>query len=360
MNIKIFFSVGPTEIFPEVKEFYSAGFKKKLFSVHHRSKEFEEIHSNTVANLKKLLNIPEHEIFFFSSATECMERVILNLVDQSSFHYINGYFAQRFSNIAKQYGKPPIELICESGKSFFTEEEDKIIDKEAEVICFTYNETSTGTALPIREIVNIKKLYPDKIIVLDAVSATPFYEIDFGYVDCAFFSVQKGFGMPPGLGVLIVNAQCLKKADILSQITGQEIFSFNFNKYSENFNKNQTSYTPNIPAIYVLGKVCEMMLKKGLDIIRKETEEKYALLDNFISESKVFTHFVKRPEDRSKTTIAVNTKYKSSEVINKLNNSGFVVSSGYGEYKNSQIRIGNFPVHKIQDFKNLINELNKI
>lgn len=360
MNNKTFFSVGPTEIFPEIKDFYSEGFNEKLFSVHHRSKEFEEIHSNTVANLKRLLNIPKHEIFFFSSATECMERVIINLVDNSSFHYINGYFAQRFSNIAKQYGKPPIELICESGKSFFAEEEDKFIDKDAELICFTLNETSTGTALPIREIVNIKKLYPEKIIVLDAVSALPFYKIDFKYVDCAFFSVQKGFGMPPGLGVLIVNDMCLSKADFLSQINGNEISAFNFNKYSENFNKNQTSYTPNIPAIYVLGKVCELMLKKGINKIRKETEEKYALLDNFISENSVFSHFVKKPEDRSKTTISVKTKIASSDVLKKLYKSGFIVSQGYGGYKDSQIRIGNFPVHKISDFKNLINALNKI
>ena len=360
MNNKIFFSVGPTEIFPEVKKFYSEGFREKLFSVHHRSNEFENIHSETVANLKKLLNFTGHKIFFFSSATECMERVILNLVDKSSFHYINGYFAQRFSNIAKQYGKLPIELICESGKSFFDEGDDNFIDEDAELICFTLNETSMGTALPISEIVKIKKLYPEKIIVLDAVSALPFYEIDFEYVDCAFFSVQKGFGMPPGLGVLIVNDICLSKADFLSQINGNEISAFNFNKYSENFNKNQTSYTPNIPAIYVLGKVCDLMLKKGLGKIRKETDNKYNLLDNFISGSDIFSHFVKRPEDRSKTTIAVNTKLTSSEVVKKLNASGFVVSRGYGEYKDYQIRIGNFPVHKIQDFKNLINELNKL
>lgn len=360
MKEKMYFSVGPAEIFPEVKEFYSAGFKEKLFSVHHRSKEFEEIHFNTVANLKKLLNIPGHKIFFFSSATECMERVILNLVYKSSFHYINGYFAQRFSNIAKQYGKPPIELICESGKSFFDEESENFIDKDAELICFTLNETSTGIALPISKIANIKKLYPEKIIVLDAVSALPFYEIDFEYVDCAFFSVQKGFGMPPGLGVLIVNDICLSKADFLSQMKGNEISAFNFNKYSKDFDKNQTSYTPNIPAIYVLGKVCKFMLNKGLDKIRKETEEKYSLLDNFISESKVFSHFVKQPADRSKTTIAINTKSSSSVVIKKLFDLEFAVSSGYGDFKHSQIRIGNFPVHKVSDFKKLINALNKI
>jgi phosphoserine aminotransferase len=360
MKDKMYFSVGPTEILPEVKEFYSEGFEKKLFSVYHRSSEFEEIHYNTVSNLKKLLNITGHKIFFFSSGTECMERVIVNLVDKTSFHYINGDFAQRFSNIAKQYGKPPIELICESGKSFFDEESDNFIDKDAELICFTLNETSTGIALPISEIVNIKKLYPEKIIVLDAVSALPFYEIDFEYVDCAFFSVQKGFGMPPGLGVLIVNDICLSKADFLSQIKGNEISAFNFNKYSKDFDKNQTSYTPNIPAIYVLGKVCELMLKKGLDKIKKETEEKYSLLDNFISESKVFSHFVKQPANRSKTTIAINTKPPSPVIIKKLYDSGFVVSSGYGAHKDTQIRIGNFPVHKVSDFEKLICTLKKI
>lgn len=359
MNNKIFFSVGPTEILPEVKDFYLEGFDKKLFSVHHRSSEFEEIHSNTVANLKKLLNIPEYEIFFFSSGTECMERIILNLVKEKSLHFINGYFGTRFYNISHHYGNIASGYFSIHGSSVFNGKEYSI-NNDDEIICFTLNETSTGVALHMNDIVNVKKHFPNKIIVLDAVSAVPYYEIAFNYVDCAFFSVQKGFGMPPGLGVLVVNDRCLRKAKSVAKKKGQKISAFNFNKYSENFNKNQTSYTPNIPAIYVLGKVCDLMLKKGLDIIRKETEDKYNLLDNFISGSDTFSHFVKRPEDRSKTTIAVNTKLTSSEVVKKMDASGFVVSRGYGEYKDSQIRIGNFPVHKIPDFKNLINALNKI
>ncbi|MBN1633242.1 MAG: alanine--glyoxylate aminotransferase family protein [Ignavibacteria bacterium] len=358
MKNKMYFTVGPTEIFSEVKDFYLDGLENKIFSVHHRSNEFEKIHSETVANLKILLNIPKHEIFFFSSGTECMERIILNLIKKKSFHLINGYFGARFFNISLQYGNYPSADISVYGSSVF---EEKIeINHDDEIICFTLNETSTGVALQINDILNIKKQFPGKIIVIDAVSAVPYYEIPFDYVDCAFFSVQKGFGMPPGLGVLIVNDKCMKKAKSVANKKGQRNSAFNFNTYSLNYNRNQTSYTPNIPAICVLGKVCELMLKKGLDKIRNETEEKYALLDNFISGSNIFSHFVKRPEDRSKTTIAVNTKFASSEVVKKLYNSGFVVSSGYGEYKDSQIRIGNFPVHKISDFKNLIDALSKI
>ncbi len=359
MKTKTYLTVGPTEIFPEVKDFYLEGFKEKLFSVNHRSKEFEKIHSDTVTNLKKLLNIPKHEIFFFSSGTECMERIVLNLVIERSLHFINGYFGIRFHNISLQYGNYPSAYFYRYGSSVF-DGKGYDIDNNDEIICFTLNETSTGVALNMKEIVNVKKHFPHKIIILDTVSAVPYYEIAFEYVDCAFFSVQKGFGMPPGLGVLIVNDKCLERAKYLSENAKQDNTSFNFTKYSESFNKNQTSYTPNIPAIYVLGKVCELMMEKGTAIIKKETEEKYALLDNFISGSKIFSHFVNLPEDRSKTTIVLNTKISSSKVIKKLYDSGFVVSSGYGEYKDSQIRIGNFPVHKISDFKELIKGLIKI
>ena len=354
MKDKIYFSVGPTEIFPEVIEFYAAGFKDKLFSVSHRSKEFEKIHSDTVANLKKLLNIPKHEIFFFSSGTECMERIVLNLVKENSLHFINGYFGTRFYNISNQYGNKASGYVSIYGSSVFDGKKYDINDDD-EIICLTLNETSTGVALQMKDIVDLKKQFPHKIFVIDAVSAVPYCELDFKFVDCAFFSVQKGFGMPPGLGVLVVNDRCLRKAESVAKKKGQKFSAFNFNKYSENFNINQTSYTPNIPAIYVLGKVCELMLKNGSDKIRKETDNKYNLLDDFISGSNAFSHFVKRPEDRSKTTIVLNTKIPSSEVINKLNDSGFVVSSGYGKYKDSQIRIGNFPVHKISDFKKLVN-----
>ncbi|MCX7833775.1 MAG: aminotransferase class V-fold PLP-dependent enzyme [Ignavibacteria bacterium] len=355
MTGKIYFTVGPTELYPEVKSFYKSAFEKKIFSISHRSIEFEEIFKTTVRNLKKLLNIPkDYYVFFYSSATECMERIIQNLVREKSFHYVNGFFAQRFYEISLKYKKSP-EKVCSSfGEG--TKFENISIPNTTELICIILNETSTGVALNIEDVKKLKQKYPDILIALDLVSAIPYYKIDYKYIDCSFFSVQKGFGMPPGLGVLILNEKCIKKAENLYN-DGISIGSYNnFLKWKENYLKNQTTVTPNIPAIFVLGKICETLIRYGNEKIREETNNKAKLIYDYFENHNFIKPFVKNRYFRSKTTISLETNIDSEKIIKELARQGLIISNGYKIFKGKQIRIGNFPMHKTKDVKTLIQK----
>ncbi len=359
MSNKIYFTVGPTELYPVIKKFYYSAINRKIFSISHRSKEFSDIFQATVKNLKKLLSIPEDfYIFFFSSATECMERIIQNLVIDKSFHYINGFFAQRFYDISTKLNKSPEKIYSSYGEG--TNFKNLILPERIELICIVLNETSTGVALNFDDIKKLKIKYPEILLSLDIVTAVPYYKIDYEYVDSAFFSVQKGFGMPPGLGVLILNEKCIKKAEILNK-KGISIGSYNnFLNWKENFLKNQTTVTPNIPAIYILGKICEYLLENGYKKISEETDKKSELIYNYFNNHKFIKPFVQNKYYRSKTTIVLETKINSEKIVNILSNQGFVLSRGYSIYKEKHIRIGNFPMHTVEDTKNLIEKFKLI
>lgn len=359
MTGKIYFTVGPTELHPEIKKLYTLALNKKIFSISHRSNEFSNIFSSTVENLKKLLKIPEdYYIFFLGSATECMERIIQNLVMNKSFHYINGFFAQRFYDISLQYKKLTDKVCSSYGEG--TKFENFIIPQDVELICIVLNETSTGVALNFEDIKKLKLKYPNILIALDIVTAVLYYNIDFKFIDCAFFSVQKGFGMPPGLGVLILNERCIKKAEEINN-SGISIGSYNnFIKWKENYLKNQTTVTPNIPAIYILGKISEMFIKYGIEKIRKETENKAELLYSYFENHNFIRPFVKNEYFRSKTTLALETQISSEKIIEKISKHGFILSKGYNIFKNKHIRIGNFPMHKTNDVENLIKKFKSI
>ncbi len=359
MPNKTFFTVGPTELFPEVKKIYQEALKKKIFSISHRSLEFSSIFNLTVNNLKKLLNIPQDfNVFFLSSATECMERIIQNLVLNKSFHYDNGFFAERFFNISVQYNKSAEKFSSHYGTG--TDFKNIKLPENTELLCIVLNETSTGVALNINDIKRFKQKNPDVILALDIVTAVPYYKIDFRYIDCAFFSVQKGFGMPPGLGVLILNEKCIKKAEEINK-SGISIGSYNnFLKLKENFLKNQTTITPNIPLIYILGKISDFLLNYGIDKIRNETEKKAELLYNYFDEHNFIKPFVKEEKFRSKTTITLQTEIESDKIIKTLSRNGFVISYGYNIFKNKHIRIGNFPMHRIEDVRKLIKLFHSI
>jgi phosphoserine aminotransferase len=350
---KKYFTVGPTETFPEIGEYFSEAFRQKLFSVSHRSKEFEKIFEVTNAGLRKLMNIPDDfYVFFLSSATECMERTIENLVEKKSFHFINGFFAKRYYDIAVQLKKETSFVKSDYGKGFDFIAAD--IPSDTEMICITHNETSTGVALPLNDVYDLKKKHPGKILSLDIVTSVPYYNIDFNYVDVAFFSVQKGFGLPPGLGVMICRKSLIEKTKSL-QAKNINIGTYNnFIRLALNAEKNQTTMTPNIPAIFLLGKSCELILQKGIENVRNETDKKANLLYGFFDKHDTIKPFVKDASLRSKTTLVLETELDVNKIFEKVEYNGFVLSRGYGDFKDRHIRIGNFPVHKFEDVSNLI------
>ena len=353
---KIFLTTGPTELFPQIKEFLNEALEKKIFSISHRSEQFSDIVKDTNYQLKELMDIPDDfYIFFLSSATESMERLIENLVEDKSFHFVNGAFAGRFYEISLMLGKNAVCIEVPYGSVFDFNNID--VPPDSEMVCFTHNETSTGVALKIEDICNLKKKFPDKIFAVDVVTSVPYYKINFDFVDAAFFSVQKGFGLPSGLGVLIARKNLIEKTKQL-QNKKINIGSYNnFIRLAMNADKFQTTMTPNISDIYLLGKICGFMNDYGIENIRRETKIKSDMLYDFFDNSGTFKPFVENKDIRSDTTIVIDAPADTKRLLSEK---GFEVSSGYGEYKNRQIRLGNFPMHTTDNIKSFINTIKKL
>ena len=349
----IFFTVGPTQTHPRLGEFLNAGLKKGFYSISHRGKEFGRLFAHTVLSLKKLLKVPaDFHVFFIGSATEGMEVIIENCVGDKSFHFVNGAFSKKFFLTAKELLKHPEACTVPAGGGF--DFANVKIPKDAELVCFTQNETSTGVKIEMKDIRALKKRYPDKLFAVDIVSSTPYAPVDWSVVDCAFFSVQKGFGMPSGLGVLIVDGRCIKKAEELHS-KGINIGSFhNFPTLLKSARKNQTPETPNAMAIYILGRICDFYNKHGLEKIRKETESRAEIMYDFFDKHSAYKPFVKNKKWRSNTVVGFNTPNGSAQVIKKLEKHGYIVGAGYGEFEAHHIRVGNFPMHKLADVKRML------
>ena len=323
-----------------------------ICSIYHRSDKFIEIYKSVSNSLRNLLKLPDgFRIFFLGSATECMDRIIQNLVHKKSFHFVNGAFSERFYNTAVELEKDAQKIGAEYGKGF---DFDIKIPDEAELICFTQNETSTGVQISPGKIHKVRREYPGKLVAVDIVSSFPFAELDFNFIDAAFFSVQKGLGMPSGLAVLIVNEKCIQKAKhIKNELKGNIGSYHNFIKLSENARKFQPTETPNMLGIFVLSKVLNQISEYGIEKIRKETKEKSKLLYDYFERCEIAEPFVKNPEDRSDTVITITTE-KKSQIMNALKDEGYILSHGYGKFRNEQLRIGNYPMHGIEDLEKII------
>ena len=355
MSNKIYFTPGPAQLFYTFEEHLKKALFQDIPSISHRSSTFVGIMRETTDALKELLELPDgYDIYFLNSANEAWDRIIQNLVSESSHHFANGSFSKKFYDFALEHGKKSTLTEVDDGEKF----ESWKIPEKAELIGITKNETSVGYSLTENEIANLRKEHPDKLIALDVVSASPSLPVDFHNVDTAYFSVQKAFGLPAGLGVWIVNEKSHEVATKRAQSTslGSYRALLNLKKFGD---KDQTPETPNMLYIYLLGKIAQDILQAGIQRVKNDTIYKATILNQAIENHPSLSHFVTSKEHRSKTTIIAQSN-KAKEIIQSFQEKGLVLGSGYGVHKENHIRIANFPTHSKESVEMLVDLLEKI
>lgn len=352
-----FFTPGPAQLYPTFEKHLGVFVEKQLGSISHRSQAYRDLHAFTVGQLRALLNVPEsHALLFLGSASEIWERILLNIVGRESFHLVNGSFSSKFFQYSEALGRSARKLEKPLGQGFFSDEIE--VPDQAELICVTHNETSSGVQMPVEDIHRLKDAYPEKFIAVDMVSSAPYPAFDYSKIDTAFFSVQKAFGLPAGLGVWIVSQRCLERAVQLRDVEKRSLGAHHdLPTLWKNGQKHETPATPNVMLIYLLGKIAEDMNQYGVERLRSETETKAALIYDFADHTPGFSPFVSTAEHRSKTVAVIDTAKPSAEIIGALKQRGIAVGSGYGDRKGSQVRIANFPATNLEQVERLLSEL---
>jgi phosphoserine aminotransferase len=355
--MQVNFTPGPSQLFHTVADHAKQAFRENIPSISHRSKTFESIFQKATEGLKELLSIPNnYTIFFTSSATEIWEKSIQNLTESSSVHFVNGAFSKRYYEIAGQLNRKPNLIEVEVGKSFSP---NQIDNYQTELIALTHNETSTGVSISTDFIKAIRTKNSSALIAVDAVSSLPYPQLPYKEVDSVFFSVQKGFGLPAGLGVWMVNERCIEKAESMVK-KGMSIGSYhNIPALLANAKKNQTTETPNVLGIYLLSCVMEDFLRIGINRIRQETDYKAAVLYQALASMNLAAPFVKDQEARSKTVIVAECGDHAATINKYLSGYGLMPGAGYGERKNTQLRFANFPAHSKEQYELLADLLMK-
>lgn len=346
---KINFTPGPSQLYFTVEDHVRTAFREGIPSLSHRSSKFEAIYREASDGLRALLNIPDdYHVLFTGSATEVWERIIQNLVEKKSFHLVNGSFSKRFHEVALQLNRQSHAVDVPAGHGFT---ERIHVPDDAELIALTHNETSTGVSLPLPIIAGIRSQYPEVLIAVDAVSSLPYPDLDYNGVDTVFFSVQKGFGLPAGLGVWLANGRCIEKATALMNRNVSIGSYHSLPSLVQHEAKFQTPETPNVLGIYLLGKVIGDMLRTGINRIRKDTEYKAAILYQALEAHASINPFVADHAVRSKTVIVAETGAATKALTERLRARGIDPGAGYGAGKATQLRFANFPTHAKEHFE---------
>ncbi len=342
----ISFYPGPSRVYDEIPDYVKDACQQGILSINHRSDEFMALCENTVTLLKEKLDIPStYSVFFTSSATECWEIVAQSLTIGKSLHIYNGAFGKKWFDYTHR-------LVPEA-QSFPFEPESKLDIKflplqDQEVICLTHNETSNGTALSNSIIQSIKRKCPNAIVAIDATSSMGGIELNFKSADVWFASVQKCFGLPAGLAIMVCSPQAIHHINSINDSRHYNSLSY----MNEMMAKWQTPYTPNVLGIYLLMRVLKE--RKPISIIHQKTKDRAADWLKFFRGRKNLKLFIKNQGVRSLTVFTLSGKPSYiAEIKKKAKAEGFVLGDGYGQLKADTIRIANFPAIRKKEIEKL-------
>jgi phosphoserine aminotransferase len=347
------FYPGPSRVYPKVKRYLTDAYTENILSINHRSKEFEAVCKKAVVLLKKKLKIPsDYQVYFFSSATECWEVIAQSLVQQESLHLFNGAFGQRwYQYTANIHGKEKVRALA------FDQEEalqaDRMLHESPEVLCLTHNETSNGTCLPVKFLSETRKQLPHSVIAVDATSSMGGMALNIADADVWFASVQKCFGLPAGLAVMIYSPAAVTHARAVNNRNHYNSLLF----ADDMMQRWQTTHTPNVLGIYLLMRV--MADVKEIGTIHKNVTARFNKWVNFFeTKSEQLRLLIRNPEVRSHTVLAVEATPAIVEKIKvRAARKGLILGNGYGALKDTTFRIANFPALRKSEIARLIDFL---
>lgn len=347
----ISFYPGPSRVHDEIPAYVKDAFKLGIMSINHRSEEFVKMSEMTVKLLKEKLNIPKnYSVFFTSSATECWEIIAQSLVSDKSYHLYNGAFGQKWFDYTKRLHPLAVPLPFDANEKL---DPKKIILEQREgIICITQNETSNGTQVSNAIIKAIKKTNPSYLVAIDATSSMAGIKLDFKSADIWYASVQKCFGLPAGLGLLICSPQAIQQSETLAEKNHYNSLTF----MTEMMTKWQTSCTPNVLGIYMLMRVLED--SKPIGEVHAKVIERYEKWRDFLQKSSALRHLITQEDVHSFTVVPVTTTPELIQDIKRdAKKKGILLGEGYGNWKASSFRIANFPAIKSKEIETLMRFL---
>jgi aspartate aminotransferase-like enzyme len=321
----------------------------------HRGKEYTQLQGETVDMLKKILFTEQNVLLSTSSASGIWEAAIRNCVaaDETVLATCCGAFSDKWADVVQSCGRNVDTLKVDWGKPILPEMiDEKLATGKYSAITLVYNETSTGLTNPVAEISKmLREKYPNVLVFVDAVSAMVGMPLKFDQLgwDVTLASVQKAFGIPPGLAVAVVSDRALEKS---KSIPGRGYY-FNFELMAKSAEKNQTLTTPAVPHIMALHYQCEKLVKEGMENVWARHKQ----MADFVRAwaKKNFELFCEETYASNTLTTIKNTRgINVAETINAIQEKhNTIFGNGYGKLKEQAFRIAHMGDITIDDVKEL-------
>lgn len=354
MHKKLFIP-GPVEVRPDVLA------KMAEPMIGHRSKEASALQRRISDNLRKVLFTESEILLSTTSGSGLMEGAVRSCTLKKAAIFSIGAFGKRFYEMAKANNVKADIFEVEMGNAIDYKKVDEVLKTgEYDLVTITHNETSTGVMNPIEEIGEVVKKYPEVVFVVDAVSSAvgSKIEVDKCGIDILITSTQKSIGLPPGLSICTFSNKAKERAEKVPN-RGYYLDLLKLYNYIQKKDYQYPS-TPSLSHMYALDYQLDYILnEEGL----QNRFDRHIDMANYVREwgKKYFELFAdERYLSNTITTIKNNREISVADLNKELGKRGFSISNGYGNLKEKTFRIAHMADCKMEDIKELLDNIEDI
>ena len=348
-----FFVPGPTEIRPDILE------QMTRPVMQHRNKAFEAMFARIEAGLRDVFLTARPVYVGATSATGFMEMAVRNAPEGKILCLVNGGFSERFAAVAESCNRAVERLIVPWGHTFdLNAVEQKLATRAFVAVTVAHSETSTGVLTDVRAIAEVAHRY-GTIALVDSVSGAGGAEItvDGWGLDFVFTGSQKAFALPAGLAFAVASAEFVERAKKVPD----RGFYFDVVQYDKFAEKNQTPSTPATSLLYALEA---QMGDIGREGIERRWDRHLAMRDATIewvqnvSKRRGIDINVVAPDGSRSPTVTVISLPKGMaprELLDAVLARGYTLGNGYGQLRDTTIRIGHMGDHTLEGLKRCLH-----
>lgn len=329
--------------------------------VNHRGDRFVKILESITERLKQVFQTKGDVLLLTASGTGGMEAAIVNTLSPGDkvLSITNGFFGERFLDIARAYGAEVIALGFEWGKPV---DPDAIAgalraNSDIKAVLVVHNETSTGMTNDLREISSVVKTF-DKLLLVDAISSLGCINlpVDEWHCDVVVTGSQKGWMVPPGLAMVSV---CERGWQAHARAKMPRCY-WDFTLAKDHLQKGQTPWTPAVSVCYALDVTLDLMLGEGLDDIFARHARVAQLTRNGVKSLGLSLFCDEKYASNTVTAVNASGKIDVSKLIRVLEDEHDVIIGGGQERLSGKIfRIGHLGFVCEDDMEAVLAALNK-
>lgn len=298
---------------------------------------------SVLADLKTMWNCDGEAFVIAGSGTLAMEMALANNLQAGDKYLLvsNGFFGDRFIEIAQRKGIELVSLQAEWGETITPQQvDDQLKQGGFKAVSVTQVDTATGVLAPVKEIGQVVAKYDDVIYIVDGVCSVGAEPVDMQdyHIDVLFTGSQKAFGVCPGLMMLWANQRSLVRRDSLGQI--REYYC-DYHKWLPIMQDPAKYYaTPPINLIWALQESLRIMKQETLEA-RYQRHVKNAQAMQAAFEAMGFK-ILANPACRAHTLSNLIYPEGIDDLAfrTKLAEEGVQAAGGVGQYAGKMLRVG--------------------